>query len=98
MMDNGSCIFCKIVRKDIPSKVVFEDSEVMAFEDARPQAPVHIIIIPKDHIEKVSDLEGRDVDLAGRLILRAKDIANRNNIQESGYRIVINCNKDAGQA
>ena len=97
-MDNGSCIFCKIVRKDIQSKVVFEDSEVMAFEDVKPQAPVHIIIIPKGHIEKVSDLEDRDADLAGRLILRAKDIANRKNIQESGYRIVINCNKDAGQA
>lgn len=98
MMDNGSCIFCKIARKEIPSKVIFEDREVIAFEDARPQAPVHIIIIPKSHIEKVSDLQDRDTDLAGKLILRAKDIAKGKHIQESGYRIVMNCNKDAGQA
>ena len=74
------------------------DLKVVALEDARPQAPVHIIIIPKRHIGKVSDLEAGDADLAGRLILTAKDIANGKHIEKSGYRIVINCNKDAGQA
>lgn len=96
-MQKEGCIFCKIVRREIESKVVFEDNKIMAFEDTRPQAPVHIVIIPKYHIEKISDISEGNIHLIGTLILTAKRIAKERNIQESGYRIVINCNKDAGQ-
>lgn len=96
-MRADGCIFCKIIKKDIPSEIVFEDNEVLAFKDLRPQAPVHILIIPKYHIEKVSDLNEKNVDLVGNLILTAKNIAREKGIEESGYRIIINCNKDAGQ-
>lgn len=96
-MHADGCIFCKIIKKDIPSEIVFEDSEVLAFKDLKPQAPVHILIIPKCHIEKVSDLNEKNVDLVGNLILAAKNIAREKGVEESGYRIIINCNKDAGQ-
>ena len=97
-MSKDTCIFCKIIKKEIPSKMVFEDNDIMAFEDITPQAPIHIVVIPKTHIEKVSDLTDRDIGLIGRLVLIAKNIAKEKKIQESGYRIVMNCNKDAGQA
>lgn len=96
-MINKSCVFCRIAGKEIPAKIVYEDNEVVAFDDLKPQAPVHIIIIPRSHIEKTADLTERDSSLAGRLILTAKKLAKEKNIQESGYRIVMNCNKDAGQ-
>ena len=96
-MGKDNCVFCKIARKDIPASIVFENDKILAFEDLRPQAPVHILIIPKDHIEKISDLTEETAHLVGDLVLAAKDIAKRRGVEESGYRIVINCNKDAGQ-
>ncbi|MFA5143112.1 MAG: histidine triad nucleotide-binding protein [Candidatus Omnitrophota bacterium] len=97
-MEKQDCLFCRIARKEIPSKIVLEDSSVLAFEDVNPQAPVHVLLIPKEHIEKISGLSERHIELVGRLILAAKDIASRKGVQESGYRIVMNCNRDAGQA
>jgi histidine triad (HIT) family protein len=97
-MIKKDCIFCKMVRKEIPAKIVFEDNKILAFEDANPQAPVHIVIIPKAHIDKVSDINEEFVHMAGRLVLAAKDIAKTRRIEGSGYRIVINCNSDGGQA
>lgn len=96
-MNKSTCLFCKIAQKEIPSKIVFEDELALAFEDIRPQAPVHILIIPKEHIERTTDLTDENSRLVGKLILVAKNIAKEKRIQESGYRIVINCNKDAGQ-
>jgi len=96
-LTNKGCIFCKIINREIPAKIEFENAEIMAFEDIRPQAPVHIMVIPKKHIEKVADLDEKDSALAGRLILTAKDIAHKKGVETSGYRIVFNCNKDAGQ-
>ena len=96
-MAKDTCIFCKIIKKEIPAKIVFEDNKIMAFEDVRPQAPVHILIIPKYHVEKTSDLTDENVHLIGNLMLAAKNIAKEKGVQESGYRIVMNCNKDAGQ-
>ena len=96
-MSDGDCIFCNIVNKKIPAKTVFEDKEVMAFEDVKPQAPVHIMVIPKAHIGKVSEMKDEHLSLVGKLVLAAKNIAKDKGIQERGYRIVINCNKDAGQ-
>jgi len=91
------CIFCKIASKDVPSKIVYEDKDVLAFYDIKPQAPVHVIIIPKKHIDSVSDISPEDTMLGGELILSAKKIALQLGIQDSGYRAVFNCNKDAGQ-
>ncbi len=96
-MEKKDCLFCKIVKKEIPTKIVFEDNKFLAFEDIRPQAPVHILVIPKYHIDKVSDLKDDDINLIGNLILTAKNIAKEKGVQESGYRLVINCNRDAGQ-
>lgn len=96
-MQNVSCLFCKIARKEIPAKIVYEDDDVIAFDDIKPQAPLHVLIIPRDHIGKVSDLNDNDALIAGRLIVAAKKIAQSRGMQDSGYRIVLNCNKDAGQ-
>ncbi len=96
-MSKAGCIFCKIANKEIPAKIVFENNQILAFEDVRPQAPTHILIIPKQHIEKISDLTESDTGMIGGLIVAAKDIANKQAVEKSGYRIVLNCNKDAGQ-
>lgn len=97
-MENNSCIFCKIIKKEIPAKIIFEDNKVLAFEDIRPQAPVHILIIPKTHIEKLSDIKEESTAIIGRLTLAANTLADKNKIDKSGYRVVINCGHDAGQA
>lgn len=96
-MQNASCLFCRIIRKEIPANIVYEDDDVVAFDDIKPQAPLHVLIIPRNHIERVTDLTDKDAAMAGKLIVAAKKIAQTRGIQESGYRIVLNCNKDAGQ-
>ena len=96
-MVKSDCIFCKIVRKEVSARIVFEDNKILAFEDVRPQAPVHILLIPKFHIEKTSDLTEGNIHMIGELVLAAKRIAKEKGVEESGYRIVANCNKDAGQ-
>ncbi len=96
-MDKKDCLFCKIIRKEIPAKIVFEDNKILAFEDIKPQAPVHILIIPKFHIEKTSDLTEANIDMMGDLVLTAKRIAKEKAVEAKGYRIVMNCDKDAGQ-
>ncbi|MFA6143048.1 MAG: histidine triad nucleotide-binding protein [Candidatus Omnitrophota bacterium] len=97
-MKNDSCIFCKIAKKEVPSKIIFENSDLVAFEDISPQAPVHVVIISKAHIEKLSDVTEKDIRLMGSMVLAAKDIAADKGISGSGYRVVMNCNKDGGQA
>ncbi len=97
-MPETECLFCNIAAKKIPAKMVFKEGDILAFEDIRPQAPTHIIIIPKRHIEKVSDLKKQDRTLVGDLILAAKEIAREKGIDRSGYRLVMNCGKDSGQA
>jgi len=91
------CIFCRIVAGEIPAKKVYEDDEVVAFEDIRPQAPVHVLVIPRRHIPTVNALADDDASLVGRLVLVAKKIAAERGIAESGYRLVLNCNRDSGQ-
>ncbi|WP_457568773.1 histidine triad nucleotide-binding protein [Desulfurobacterium sp.] len=91
------CIFCKIVNKEIPAKVVYEDDKVMAFHDINPQAPIHILIIPKEHIPTVNDLEENHKELIGHIFLVAKKIAKELGVDEKGYRILVNCNSDGGQ-
>ena len=96
-MLNDSCLFCKIIKRQIPSKAVFENDEMMAFEDIRPQAPVHVIIVPKNHIETLASATDTDTLTVGKLVMAAREIARSKGIEKAGYRVVINCNKDAGQ-
>lgn len=92
------CVFCRVANKQIPSSIVFEDEETLAFNDINPQAPVHIIIMPKRHLERISDIDITNSQIMGKLVLVANNLAALKGILKSGYRIVINCNKDAGQA
>lgn len=91
------CIFCKIASKQAQANVLHEDEDTMAFEDIHPQAPVHILIIPKKHIATVNDLTGPDQPLAGKLFLLARDLAKKKNVDRSGYRLITNCNAEGGQ-
>jgi histidine triad (HIT) family protein len=94
----SDCIFCKIAAKEI-GKLVYEDDKVVAFDDLSPQAPVHVLIIPKKHIARISDVtEGEDACLMGHIITVANKIASERGVAEDGYRIVVNCNEGAGQS
>lgn len=92
-----NCIFCKIASGEIQSELVYEDDLVVAFHDQAPLAPVHILIIPRQHIPTFDDLEDRHKDLAGHLLLVSQKIARQNNLQDKGYRLTMNCGRDAGQ-
>ncbi len=94
----SDCIFCKIANGEIPSEFVYEDDEIVAFRDLSPQAPTHVLIIPRRHIETTNDLVEADDNMVGRMIRAAKIIAEQEGFAESGYRTVFNCNADAGQA
>lgn len=91
------CIFCKIVEGSIPSKKVYENDAVFAFEDIQPAAPVHILIIPKKHIPTMNDVETEDAALIGELFAAARHIAKEKGIADGGYRLINNVNKDGGQ-
>jgi histidine triad (HIT) family protein len=91
------CIFCKIVEGEIPSDTVYQDEEIIAFRDINPQAPVHIVIIPRKHIPSLSDLSQSDSALVGRLVTIANKLAEDEGIAEKGYRVVINCGPEGGQ-
>jgi histidine triad (HIT) family protein len=91
------CIFCKIAAGQIPAAPVYQDDEVFAFRDLHPQAPTHILIIPRKHIATVNDLAHGDAGLVGRLFLAAKEIAKQEGFAAAGYRLVMNTNADAGQ-
>jgi histidine triad (HIT) family protein len=91
------CIFCKIVAGEIPSDSVYQDEEIIAFRDINPQAPVHIVIIPRKHIASLSDLSQSDSALVGRLVAIANKLAKEEGIADKGYRLVINCGKEGGQ-
>lgn len=91
------CLFCKIAKKEIPSEMIYEDEQVFAFKDIHPLAPVHVLIIPKKHIESINDLEGSDEGLAGHLILTAQKIARDLKISEEGYKLLFRTGKHGGQ-
>lgn len=92
------CLFCKMVAGEIKPDVVYENADVLAFRDINPQAPTHVLVIPKRHIATLNDLEPEHTELVGKLFLAAKHIAQQEGIAERGYRTVFNCNRDAGQA
>ena len=93
----SDCIFCKIVKGEIPSKKVYEDEEFLAFYDVNPQAPVHFLVIPKKHIRNIMELDAADTALLGRLFFKAQELAKENGCAERGARFVINCKSDGGQ-
>jgi histidine triad (HIT) family protein len=93
-----NCIFCQIVEGDIPSTTVHQDKQVIAFLDIHPAAPVHILIVPRQHIPSINDLTSEDETLIGHMFTVAQKLANENGITDSGYRLIINSGPDARQA
>ena len=91
------CLFCKIAAGEIPSNKVYADDEFYAFRDIHPAAPVHVLMIPRKHIERITDAGEEDAALLGRMLLRANQVAEAEGIAEKGFRYVINCNAWAGQ-
>ena len=92
-----ACIFCQIINKEAPAKIVYEDEKIIAFKDIHPVAPVHILVVPKRHIDSVEDLKEEDRELAGGLILVAKKVARQFSINKSGYKLVFNVGRGGGQ-
>jgi histidine triad (HIT) family protein len=92
------CVFCRIISRQAPARIVYEDDRVLAFEDVNPQAPVHILVIPKDHIVSLDKTARGGEELLGRLLVLARDLARAKGIAASGYRIVLNTGRDSGQA
>ncbi len=94
----SDCLFCKMVAGDIQPDVVFEDDDVLVFRDMHPQAPVHVLVIPKMHIATTNDIAPEQAGLIGKMVLAAQQVAADEGIAEPGYRIVMNCNPEAGQS
>jgi len=92
-----SCLFCRIVSGEIPAKKVHEDEHLLAFEDINPQAPLHVLVVPKRHVATLNDLQAEDDQLVGEMVRRAAAIAESRGVAAGGYRTVFNCNSDAGQ-
>jgi histidine triad (HIT) family protein len=97
MVEQSDCLFCRIVRGEIPATVVYREGGVMAFRDIAPQAPTHILVIPDQHIGGVANLEEAKEEIAGRVLRVAAELARREGIEAAGYRLIINQGHDAGQ-
>lgn len=97
MSSNAQCLFCRIVNGEIPAKKIFEDAEVIAFRDINPQAPTHVLVIPRRHIPSLDDMTEADVSVIGTTILRATELARELHIDTDGYRVVVNNGPGAGQ-
>ncbi len=91
------CLFCKIINREIPADIVYEDEHMLAFNDINPQAPTHMLIIPKRHIATLNDIEEADLALVGRLQYTAAKLAKEAGFAEEGYRVLMNCNEKGGQ-
>ena len=96
-VEMSDCLFCKIVSREIPCDKIYENDKLIAFRDIDPKAPTHILVIPKKHISSINELEISDQNLAGEILLAAKEIARIENIESSGYRTIFNTNNDGGQ-
>lgn len=97
-MSDSDCLFCKIAEGEMSADVVYRDDEVVAFRDINPQAPTHILVIPREHVASVNDLEAEHAPLVGRLYLAARELAEEEGIAEDGYRLVMNTGSEAGQS
>lgn len=93
----NDCIFCKIINKEIPSDIVYEDEEILAFRDIHPVTPVHILVIPKKHISSLAELEKEDEAVIGKIYTVINKIAKEEGIFEKGFRVIVNCGEDGGQ-
>ncbi len=91
------CIFCKIIRKEIPAGIVYEDEKMIAFNDINPQAPVHILLIPKEHFPSLNEIPEDKKGILSHLLLKAKEMAREKKIADRGYRIVLNTARESGQ-
>lgn len=91
------CLFCKIISREIPGKIVYEDDRVLAFEDINPQAPTHVLVVPKRHIDSLNELAPEDDGIVGEVVRRAAAIAKERGLSARGYRVLFNTNRDAGQ-
>jgi len=96
-MTSADCLFCKIVAGEIPASRVFEDDRCIAFNDVSPQAPTHVLIVPRQHIDSLDKAEANDKELLGHLLLTGASIAREKGFADDGYRVVINTNSDGGQ-
>ena len=92
------CLFCKMVSGEIQPDTVYEDDQVLAFRDINPQAPTHVLIVPRHHVSTINDLQPEHTDLVGQLFLTAAKIAKTEGFAEAGYRVVMNCNEAGGQS
>ncbi len=97
-MSTRDCLFCKVLAGDIPAEIVYESESAIGFRDINPQAPTHVLVIPRQHIATINDLEAADTGLVGELFLAAKAIAAHEGLADAGYRVVMNCNEGAGQS
>ncbi|MCL1789808.1 MAG: histidine triad nucleotide-binding protein [Peptococcaceae bacterium] len=93
----SECIFCNIVRKEIPAKICYEDERVLAFHDINPVAPTHILVIPKEHIASMNDITPENVEVFGHMAFVAQQLSKEAGVAESGYRVVVNNGPDSGQ-
>ena len=93
----NDCLFCKVINKEIPSSIVYEDDEILAFRDIHPVTPVHILVIPKKHITSLAHLEKEDEAVIGRIYTVINEIAKKEGILEKGFRVIVNCGEDGGQ-
>ena len=91
------CLFCRIIARDVPASIVYEDDRVLAFNDINPQAPTHVLVVPKRHVASLNDLTAAYDSLVGELVRRAAAIANDRGLAAGGFRTVFNTNRDAGQ-
>ncbi|RLA31363.1 MAG: histidine triad nucleotide-binding protein [Gammaproteobacteria bacterium] len=96
-MTESDCLFCKIVADEIPADIIHESPDAIAFRDINPQAPTHVLIVPRRHISTINDLDESDTDAVGQLFLAARNIARQEGFAEDGYRVTMNCNAAAGQ-
>ena len=91
------CVFCRIVAGEIPADIVYQDVEIIAFRDIHPVAPTHILLLPRKHIGSVQELDASEGGLVGRMVLRARQLAEQEGVAERGYRLVVNCGPEGGQ-
>ena len=97
-MSEQDCLFCKVLNGDIPADIVYESDSAIAFRDINPQAPTHVLVIPRKHVATINDLDEENQEIVGSLYLAAKDIARAEGLSDEGYRVVMNCNEGAGQS
>lgn len=98
MTRDHTCIFCRVVSRELPARIIYEDEKILAFEDINPQAPVHLLVIPKKHIPTLQDIADGDKDLMGMLFFITNRMAKEKGISEKGYRVVMNCGPAGGQS